>query len=219
MNFKTTLAAAALLSAVAGTAFAGSTSTTTTVTTTTVGPVTATITALNFDESGGRVNGFMVGSNVLLTFPKPVCGGVGALGAVGNTVTYSGTSSAYTSMQVVRATSYTNGTITFTPAVRTPDATYAITAGTITQLNYSAHDGAVNGFVFTPTTGDKVYVSFRSVSTTLAALLTKGAAISVTGTLQAADPCLPAGTISEVEATTLTVGGTAYPVGGNGRGR
>jgi hypothetical protein len=213
MNMKSVFSAAALLGGLASSAFAG---TTTTVTTSAVGPVNATITALNFDESGGRVNGFMVGSNVLLNFPKPVCGGVGALGAVGNSVVYSGTQYAYsTGIQVVKVSSFTNGTITFTPAVRTPATAYAATAGTITQLNYSAQGGGIDGFVFTPNSGDKVFVSFRSVNTTLAALLTKGAAVTVAGTLEAAEPCLPAGTISEVDATTLTVGGTTYTVGGS----
>jgi len=216
-TLRTVAAITTLAALAAGSACAGSSSSTTTVTTTTVGPVNATITALNFDESGGRVNGFMVGTNVLLTFPKPVCGGIGALGAVGNSVTYSGTSYAYsTGMQVVKASSYTNGTITFTPAVRTPSAAYASTAGAITQLNYG-DNGSVNGFVFTPTSGSKVFVSFRSVSTTLAALLTKGAAVSVAGTLESADPCLPTGTISEVEASSIIVGGTTYAVGGGRR--
>src|ERR1039457_1710470 len=82
--------------------------------TTTVGPVTAAITQLNYDESGGMVNGFLVGTNVLLTFSKPVCGGIGTLGAVGNSVTYSGSAQTFTSgFQTVNVTLFTNGTITY----------------------------------------------------------------------------------------------------------
>ncbi len=214
MKFNIITGTAAVLCGLAGHASAGS-GLSSTVTTTAVGPVHATIVALNFDESGGRVNGFRVGSNVLLTFPKPVCGGVGSLGAVGNSVTYSGNSSAYASgFQVVRVSSFTNGSISYTPATRTPPAPYPSTAGTIAQLNYSTQNGAVDGFVFTPAVGAKVYVSLRAVSSTLAALLTAGAPLSVTGTQEAAEPCAAAGTIAEVEASSLTIGGTTYPMRG-----
>src|SRR5215467_2880407 len=59
-------------------------------TATTVTNVTGTISQVNYD-SNGSVEGFLVGTNVLLNFPTNVAGGISTLGAAGNSVTYSGT--------------------------------------------------------------------------------------------------------------------------------
>jgi hypothetical protein len=183
----------------------------------TVGPVTATITALNYDESGAAVNGFLVGTNTLLTFNKNVCGGIGTLGKVGDSVTYSGTAETFTSGFVeVDVTSYTDGTITYPPTTTsTKPSAYPLTPGTITQLNYGLENGSIDGFVFTPTTGPKVFVDVGTPSATLAPLLKVGTAVSVVGTLEGPQMCAPAGTISEVDASSLTIGTTSYHIDGN----
>jgi hypothetical protein len=181
-----------------------------------VGPVTASILQLNYSDLGGTVNGFLIGSNVLLTFLKPVCGGIGTLGTVGNSVTYSG--SAFTSksgFQTVNVTSFTNGTIKY-PPVATPSkpTAYSSTPGTIVQLNYEAESGDVNGFVFKPTSGPTVLVDIGFANATLTPLLKVGAAVTVVGTLEATPQCAPpVGTIPEVYASSLTIAGMAYPVG------
>lgn len=198
--------------------------------TTPVGPVTATITQLNYDQSGGVVNGFLIGTNVLLTFRQPVCGGIGTLGNAGDSVTYSGAAHTFTSgFQIVDVTSYTDGAITYpgAPAFTRPSA-YPQTAGTISQLNYDPESGAINGFVFTPQgswpiptvvangtpralpSGQVVLVDIGFANATLTRLLTVGTSISVTGTVAGAAACAPAGTIPEVYASSLTIGSTVY---------
>lgn len=167
-------------------------------------------------ESGGTVDGFLIGANVLLTFSRPVCGGIGALGAVRNSVTYSGSARTSTAgFQTVNVTSFTNGAIAYPPAAPAKPSAYPLTAGKITQLNYSPESGAIDGFVFTPVTGRKVFVDVGNPGTTLAPLLTVGAPISVIGTLEAPGAGAPTGTILEVDASSLTIGSTAYPIGGN----
>jgi len=216
LKHTTVFTTAALFTLLAGSALTAMDDDHNNVPTTPVGPVTAAITQLNFDESGATVNGFLVGTNILLTFQKPVCGGIGTLGAVGNAVTYSGSAQTFTSgFQTVAVTSFANGTITYPPAkISRKPSTYPLTAGTITQLNYNPENGAIDGFVFTPTSGAKVFVDIGSANATLTPLLTVGASVSVVGTIEAPGACAPTGTISEVDASSLTIGTTAYPVGG-----
>jgi len=186
---------------------------------TVVGPVTTTITALNYDESGAHVNGFLVGTNVLLTFSKNVCAGVSSLGAVGNTITYSGAATTFASgFQTVSVSSFSNTTTSasYPPAPTPAPSAYAATAGTITALNYS-EEGTVNGFLFTPSSSSAVFVDIGQPSTTLAPLLTVGAAVTVTGTLEAPSPCAASGTISEVNPSSLLIGSTTYPIMGGRR--
>jgi hypothetical protein len=135
---------------------------------------------------------------------------------VGNSVTYSGSAQTLTSgFQTVNVTSFTNGTITYPPATTsTKPSAYPLTPGTITQLNYNPENGAIDGFVFTPTSGAKVFVDIGSAKAALTPLLTVGASISVVGTMEAPGACAPTGTISEVDASSLTIGSTVYPVGG-----
>jgi hypothetical protein len=93
--------------------------------TTSVGPVTATITQWNYDQIGGVVNGFLIGTNVLLTFRQPVCGGLATLGNVGDSVTYSGVAHTFPSgFQIVDVTSYSDGGMTYpgAPAFTKPSA-------------------------------------------------------------------------------------------------
>jgi len=184
----------------------------------TVTSVTGKITAVNYNESGAAVNGFLVGTNVLLTFSKPVCGVIASLGKVGDSVTYSGVAVTLASgLQVVHVTSYTDGSITYPPAAPPKPAAYSATKGTITQLNYSEY-GSVNGFLFTPTSGSEVFVNVGRPSTDLATALTANAAVTVTGTLEAPPACAPTGSISEVDASSLTIGTTTYPIPGMGMG-
>jgi hypothetical protein len=182
-----------------------------------VGPVTATITQVNYDEGGGAVNGFLVGTNVLLTFSKPVCGGIGTLGTVGESVTYSGLARTFASgFQTVNVTSFTNGTITYPPPAATfpKPSPYPLTAGAITQLNYNPENGTIDGFVFTPTSGPKVFVAIGFANATLTPLLTVGASVSVVGVMEALGACAPSGTMPAVDAWSLTIGSTKYRVGG-----
>jgi hypothetical protein len=179
---------------------------------TSVGPIPATIMQLNYGENGA-VNGFVVGTNVLLTFLKPVCGGIGTLGTVGNNVTYSGTALTSTSgFETVIVSSFTNGSITYPTATPPKPTAYPATTGTIKQLNYDAENGSIDGFVFTPTSGPQVFVDLEHVSATLAPKLTVGTSLSVTGTLEPAPSCAVIGSISTVVASSLTISGTTYPI-------
>lgn len=181
-------------------------------TTATVGPVSAAITALNFSENGAAVDGILVGTNVLLTFSKPVCGGIGSLGAVKDNVTYSGVALTFASgFQTVHVTSYTDGSLTYPPPAPPKPAAYPATSGTVTQLNYSEF-GTIDGFVFTPGSGPAVFVNTGTPNTALAKALTVGATVSVTGTLEAPPQCSPKGTPGEVDASSLTINGTTYPI-------
>ena len=122
--------------------------------------------ALNYDESGGIVDGFLAGT-CLLTFSKSVCGGIGTLGVVGNSVTFSGTTHTQTGIVAVNVTSFTNGAIAYPPATAsTKPSAYPATTGSITHLNYNPENGAINGFLFTPTTGPKVFVDIGAASAT-----------------------------------------------------
>ena len=218
MTSKTSTVAASLIVCLAGTAITAQADTPRNVTTVAVGPVTAIITALNYGDGGAQVKGFLVGTNTLLTFPKRVCAGVGSLGTVGNSVTYSGTAYNFVSgFQVVRVSSFTNGGITYVPAATVAPAAYPLTAGTINQVNYSAERGSINGFVFAPATGANVFVGVDRANAALMALLTTGAAVSVAGVREAPEPCAAAGTIAEVHASSLTVGTTTFPLSGHGR--
>jgi len=182
-----------------------------------VGPTTAPIARLNYDESGGAINGFLIGTNTLLTFQRAICGGVATLGTVGDSVTYSGlTETLPSGFQIVNVTSFTNGPITYPPIKNTGKlAAYVLTAGTITQLNYDPESGSVDGFVFTPASGPVVLLGLGHVSSTLAPQLTTGAAVSVTGTTSTLPfSCPPAGSLPEVYASALTIGNTTYQIGG-----
>jgi hypothetical protein len=192
-------------------------------TSTTVTGVTGTIAQLNYGN-GGQVQGFLVGTDTLLSFPRGVCGGLGTLGAVGNSVTYSGTevtsSSGFNSVIV---SSFTNNTTkaTYTaPTKGTSPTVYGPTSGTLKQLNYSP-DGAIDGFLFSAG-GSTIFVSIGyTSSTTLTSLLTVGATVSVTGdTFPTTDACSSTGALESVSATSLTVGSTTVVIqsGGPGRG-
>jgi hypothetical protein len=189
---------------------------------TTVTGATGTITQVNYGENG-EVEAFLVGTNVLLSFPSNVCGGLSTLGVVGNSVTYSGTAVAATSgFQSVRVSSFTNNT---TKAVFTAPASTAIafgpTSGAIKQLNYTG-GGVIDGFVFTPSgsTAPIFVTTGARASTTLAPLLTVGATASVTGTTSARlSACSASGTLESVEASSLTIAGQTIAIAGGGRGR
>jgi len=184
---------------------------------TTVTSVSGTLTQFNYDESGASPESMLIGTGVILTFPGTVCGGIGTLGAAGNGVTYSGTAVTFSNgFQAVSVSSFTNTTtkVTWTPPTASKPSAYAATAGTIKSLNYSRH-GDIDGFVFTPTTGTAVFVDLGGApSTTLAPLLKVGAAVTVTGTLEAAPQCSASGAIQEVDATTLLFGTTTITLKG-----
>jgi hypothetical protein len=190
-------------------------------TTTTVTAATGTITHLNYD-GGGEVQGFLIGTNILLTFPGNICGGLGTLGAVGNSVTYSGTAVTATSgFESVNVTSFTNTTTkaTYTPPTNTA-TTYGPTSGTVKQLNYG-NDGSTNGFVFTASgaTASIFVATSPGASSTLTPLLTVGATVSVTGTTSPAmSACASSGAIEAVMASSLTIGTQTIVITGGGQG-
>ncbi|MBS1874869.1 MAG: hypothetical protein JSU00_16750 [Acidobacteria bacterium] len=179
--------------------------------------VTGAIAQTNYG-SGGQVEGFLIGTNVLLTFGSQVSGGVASLGVAGNNVTYSGSSvtDSTTSFSTVRVTSFKNNTTgasyTSSTTTTTPTATaYGPTAGTLKQLNYD-QNGAINGFLFTASgSSTAVFVSTGSgASSTLKPLLTVGGTVSVTGTTMsatAASTCTASTALTVVEASSLIVNG------------
>ena len=183
-------------------------------TTTTVTNATGTITQLNYGADGS-INGFLVGTPpILLTFRNSVCGGIGTLGAVGNTVTYSGraTTNTATGFETVNVTSFTNGAKTYTSASTEPaPVAFGPTAGTVGAFNYS--DGGINGFQF-----GSVLVVTGTPSTTLAPLLLAGAAVTVTGTSETEADALACTTVvpvTVVHATSLTFGTTVITINGH----
>lgn len=189
------------------------------VTTTTVTNATGTIAQLNYGGDG-EVQGFLIGTNILLEIPTEICGGVSTLGAVGNSVTYSGTAVTATSgFQSVRISSFTNNTTkaTYTAPTNTPTA-YGPTSGTVKQRNYSG-DGSIDGFLFTAG-GSTIFVSTgERASTTLSTLLTVGATVSVTGTTSPSmSACASTGEIQAVDASSLTIGTTTVVLSGGGPG-
>lgn len=189
-------------------------------TTTTVTSVTGTIAQLNYGM-GGDVEGFLIGTDVLLMFPTPVCGGIGTLGAVGNSVTYSGTAiTASSGFEAVNVSSFTNNTTKSTYTAPTSSSTaYGPVSGTVKQLNYGM-DGSVDGFLFSAS-GSTIFVSTGpDASSTLTSLLTVNATVSVTGnTSSSASTCSSTATIQSVTATSLTIGSTTVVIpGGNGPG-
>jgi hypothetical protein len=182
------------------------------------GNVTGAIKQLNYGI-GGEVQGFLIGTNVLLSFPSNICGGVATLGAVGNSVNYSGTAvTASSGFESVRVTSFTNNVTKATyTAPTTGSTTYGPTSGTVKQLNY-ADDGSIDGFLFTAS-GSTLFVSIGyTSSTTLTSLLTVGATVSVTGTTSPSmSACSSTGTLESVNASSLTIGGTTVVIQGAGR--
>jgi hypothetical protein len=194
-----------------------------TTTTTAVTGATGAITQLNYG-AGGEVQGFLIGTNILLSFPPAICGGIGTLGVVGNSVTYSGTAVTATSgFESVRVSSFTNNTTkaTYTaPTSTSTSTTYGPTSGTLKQLNYSG-DGSIDGFLFTPTGATaSIFVTIGpQSSTTLTSLLTVNATVSVTGTTPPAmSSCSStAAALEVVHASSLTIGSqTIVITGGNG---
>jgi hypothetical protein len=200
-------------------------------TTTTVTGVTGTITQLNYGEDGA-IEGFLIGSNTLLTFRNNVSGGIGTLGAVGNSVTYSGTAKTTTAgFSSVRVTTYTNNTTKVTYSSSTTPSTptaYGPTSGIVTQLNYS-DDGSIDSFVFRPSgsTTSLLVVTGPGASATLKPILLPGTAVSVTGTEQGAaptSPCVASGVLTVVEASSLIINGQTIVITngdhglGDGRG-
>lgn len=183
-------------------------------TTTTVTNVTATITQVNYGSSGA-IEGFLLGSTTLLNFPTNVSGGIGTLGVVGNTVTYSGTEvTTSAGFNSIRVTTYTNNTtkVIYSSSTTTPTTTaYGPTSGTVKQLNYNS-DGTIDSFNFTPTgsTTPLLVVTGSGASATLKPILLTGTTVSVTGTEQAivsTSACVSAGVLTVVEASSLIVGG------------
>jgi hypothetical protein len=221
MKQLTLLGAVALCLFTGGTAFPAlvQSSTTTTTTTTTVTSVTGTITELNYGN-GGEVQGFLTGTDVLLSFPSSICGGVSTLGVVGNSVTYSGTAiTASSGFESVQVSSFTNNTTKATYTAPTSGSTtYGPTSGTIKQLNY-AGDGSINGFLFTASS-TSIFVSIGYTSnTTLSSLLTVGATVSVTGTTSPSmSACSSTGAIESVNASSLTIGSTTVVIQTGGFG-
>ena len=184
---------------------------------TTVTAATGAITQLNYGEDG-EVQGFLIGTNVLLSFPTSICGGLSTLGVVGNSVTYSGKAdTAKSGFETVQVTSFTNSTTkaTYTAAPAKP-ATYGPVSGTVKQVNYAA-GGSIDGFLFAPSgSASPIFVSTGTrASTTLSPLLTVGAGISVTGVTSAGmSACPSTATLESVDAVSLTIGTQTIVIGG-----
>jgi hypothetical protein len=192
-------------------------------TTTTVTNATGTISQLNYG-SDGSVEGFLLGTSTLITFPTNVAGGVASLGAVGNSVTYSGNANTNSSgFESVRVTSFTNNTTkaTYSSSTAPTSTTYGPTSGTIKQLNYG-DDGSIDAFVFTPSGGTtSILVETGTVTNSaLKTALTVGAMVSLTGTTYspAASMCTVTGSLTVVDANTLVIGGSTYVITGGGLG-
>ena len=143
------------------------------------------------------------------------------LGAAGNSVIYSGTAITFASgFQAVTVSSFTNNSTkaTYTKPSVSPSrpAAYPATAGVIDQLNYDT-SGEIDGFVFTPTgSTTKLFVDISPrPNATLTPLLKVGATVTVTGFVEPAIACPPAGTMAEVDvdATSLTFGTTTVNTG------
>lgn len=176
---------------------------------TTVTAATGVVTQFNYSD------GFVVGTNTLLTFPTTVCGGISSLAAAGNSVTYSGTAVTHSSgWETVTVTSFTNNTTSATYTKPTPGkpAAFGPESGTIKQLNYS-DNGSINGFLLAPSTFVEL---LTPPNATLAPLLKVGATVSVTGTSEAPILCAPAGAPTEVVPSSLTIGTTIFKFGHDG---
>ena len=196
---------------------------------TTVTNATGTISQLNYGGNG-QVEGFLIGTNILLEFPWNPAAGIASLGAVGNNVTYSGTSvtNTTTNFSTVHITSFTNNTTKATYSSSTnsqvPTA-YGPTTGQVKQINYD-ESGSIDGFVFLPSgSTTPVFVSTGSgASSTLKPLLAGNPTASVTGTTMPAAmtaACVSTGALTAVQASSITVGGqtiviTSRPSGGMG---
>ncbi len=183
----------------------------------TVTDATGTITQLNYDNNG-NVQGFLVGTNILLLFPTNICGGIGALGVAGNSVTYSGSvfmekSGGFESVEV---TSFTNNSTKATYTVPGYNFTsYGPASGTVKQLNYDA-GGSLDGFLFTASgSSSPIFVFTGSyASNMLTTVLTVGATVSVSGNTSAKlSGCSSTGSLETVYASSLTVGGETINVG------
>ncbi len=192
-----------------------------TTTTTTVTGASGSIAHLNYDENG-TIDGVLLGTNILLSFQGNVCGGIGTLGAVGNTVTYSGraTTNSTTGFQTVRVTSFTNNitsaTYTSTTSHPTPDL-YGPTVVTVTALNYDS-SGVLDGFLFG--SGPAVLVVTGEASGTLKTLLVVGAAVSVTGTsTTSTGACVATPPLTVVKASSFIIGGQTIVISRSGGGR
>jgi hypothetical protein len=179
---------------------------------------TGAISQLNYGADGS-VQGFLIGSDILLAFPTEICGGIGSLGVVGNNVTYSGAESASKSgFKTVLVSSFTNDTTNATYTAPTPKpktTVYGPTSGTVAQLNY-VPGGAIDGFVFSAG-GSNVLVSTGvRASSTLASLLAKGDTVSVTGTTAPAlSACASTGALEVVNASSLTLGSQTVVIAGD----
>jgi hypothetical protein len=193
-------------------------------TTATVTNATGTIAQVNYGTDG-TIDGFLIGTNTLLIFPtSSICGGLGALAAAGNSVTYSGTAFTENGFTTVLVTSFTNtttkATFSASPSASAPTK-YGPTSGKVEALNYNS-GGPIDGFVFTPDTANAasifVYTGPRA-SSTLQSALTVGATVSVTGTTSPKlSACPSTGALEAVDATSLTIGSQTIVIAGGGYG-
>jgi hypothetical protein len=190
-------------------------------TTTNVTNATGTISQVNYSDAGA-VDGFLLGTNIFLSFPTNVCGGVESLGVAGNSVTYSGTArtNSTTSFQSVIVSSFTNTTThaTYTQPTKRPTPTaYGPTPGNVTQLNYDP-SGAIDGFLFTPSGSTAVLVVFGpEASSTLKPLLTVGGTVSVSGkTIPEAPACAATAAQTVINASSLIINSQTIIISGHG---
>jgi hypothetical protein len=221
MKRSTILGAAVFVGIWAGNAITGYAQGAEATTTTTVTGATGTITQLNYGNNG-EVQGFLIGTNVLLSFQSNICGGLSILGVVGNSVTYSGSAVTATSgFESVQVSSFTNNTTkaTYTATTATTPA-YGPTSGTVKQLNY-AMGGGIDGFLFTASGSTAPILVFTGANagTALTSLLTVGSTVSVTGTTAVGmSACSSTATLESVNASSLTIGSQTIVITGGGNG-
>ncbi len=183
-----------------------------TATTHEVGPVTATVTALNYKIGTNKVDGLWVGSDTVLTFPEKDCSPSRSFSAVGDVVTYSGIAVKYpTGFQSIRVTNFSVDHIVYSPPTKAlQPVAYELTEGKIAATKRDPHDGSVIGFMFRPKTGKEVFVDTGSASGPLAQLLTNGKSISVVGTLSPS--CVTNDAVHEVDASSVIIDGSSFAV-------
>ena len=168
-----------------------------------VGPITGTVSQVNYNEHG-TIDGFVVGTS-LLSFPK-VCGGLGSLNVTGS-VTYSGNSrkDSDAPLSIVSVNSFAPSSGPYTVATSTT-ATIDSTAGTLGNLNYDS-DGEPNGFLWTSSAPVTNPATVLVITGTKALEKTAPTAITSVKFSQRTSSCSPTAPAFVVEA--LSLNGTA----------
>jgi hypothetical protein len=175
--------------------------------------VTGTISQLNYGPDG-RVEGFVVTPNILVSLPPDWAIEVELLARTGNQVTAIGTfTPAPSGMQILEVQTLTVAGRTLTLAEPSPPVPYAA-SGIIRSLNYG-RQGEVNGFVLE----NGILARTPPMGTSDVSVVKPGATISISGFARST----PGGrTVVEVQSITAngqTISMNAMPPAGPGPGR